>query len=560
MIPLKNSFDVIIVGGGINGVGIARDLALRGVSCLLVEKKDFSAGTSWASSGMIHGGPRYLLHDKEVTRLACLDSGYIQKIAPHLLFRIPFLYPVYQEEGESKLKAKLLLESVEAFFEAYDEFVELKNGRKHTRLNPEEVLRLEPDLPKKNLLGAVTFDEWGIDVPRLCIANVIDAVEHGAVALNHTEVIRIEKSGGQVQGVTLKDTLTGEIRNVHCKMLVNATGPWSPHFAKLLGVTIDLRGGKGIHLVLDRRLFNVALATKAIDGREIFILPYENTSIIGTTDDDYFGDLDDQRTTEDEIKYLLEGIEQIFPAVRQARIISSFSGVRPTLYKRKVYEDRLSREHEILDHEERDGIRGAVSLIGGKLASYRIMAEETADLVCRKLGVKADCHTHDTPLPGGDSKPQVLALAQDYNLDAYVVSRLVYRHGSRATRILDDIRREPTLGALICGCEPVTEAEIRYVTRFEMARTLSDVRMRTRFSAGPCQGTNCLIGGASLLNELKNDLTEMASESLHNDLSRYLNQWWYNRAAVLDGEQFKQEELFQAVMFCNNSLDLPGET
>lgn len=556
MIPLKNHYDVLIVGGGINGVGIARDLALRGVSCLLVEKKDFSAGTSWASSGMIHGGPRYLLHDKEVTRLACLDSGYIQKIAPHLLFRIPFLYPVYQEEGQTKIQAALLLETVEAFFEAYDQFVELKNGRKHTRLTATEVIKLEPDLPQKNLLGAVSFDEWGIDVPRLCIANVIDAVEHGATALNHTEIALIRKNNGQVQGATLKDTLTGEMKNVSCKMLVNATGPWSPEFAKLLGVTIDLRGGKGIHLVLDRRLFNMALATKAIDGREIFILPYENTSLIGTTDDDYFGDLDEQRTTEDEIKYLLEGIAEIFPAVKKARIISSHSGVRPTLYKRKVYEDALSREHEVLDHEKRDGISGAVSLIGGKLASYRIMAEETADLVCRKLGVTAACRTHDSALPGGEAKPDVTLLAKDYGLDPYVVSRLVYRHGSRATRILDDIRREPELGALTCACEPVTAAEIRYVTRFEMARTLSDVRMRTRFGAGPCQGTNCLIGGASLLNELKNDLAEIASESLHDDLSSYFRDWWYNHAAVLDGDQLKQEELFQAVMFCNNSADL----
>lgn len=553
---LSNNYDVIIVGGGINGVGIARDCALRGISCLLVEKNDFSAGTSAASSGMIHGGPRYLLHDKEITRLACLDSGYIQKIAPHLLFRIPFVYPVYQEEGGSRFAAKVLLESVEAFFEAYDQYVELKNGRKHTRLTPAETLALEPNLPQKNLLGAVTFDEWGIDVPRLCIANIVDAIEHGAQALNHTEVVAVTKNGNVFQSVTIRDNLTGEEKTVAGKILVNTTGPWSPQFAKLVGVPLQLRGGKGIHLVLDRKLFNLAIATKAIDGREIFILPYENTSVIGTTDDDYFGDLDDQRTTEDEIKYLLDGIAPIFSAVREARIIYSYSGVRPTIYKRKVYEDDLSREHEILDHEERDGITGVISLIGGKLASYRVMAEETTNLIAKKLDRLVPSSTHREPLPGGDAVMDVRALAAGYGVDAFVVSRLVYRHGSRARRVLDMIRVDSSLGGLICACEPVTEAELRYVVKNEMARTLSDVRLRTRFSSGPCQGTNCLIAGTSVLHTLKNDLPNVASESLHADVSRYLDRWWWNRASVLNAEQFKQEELFQALHFCNNSLDL----
>lgn len=549
------TYDVVIVGGGINGVGIARDLALRGVSCLLLEKKDFGAGTSWASSGMIHGGPRYLLHDTEITRLACLDSGYIQKIAPHLLFRIPFLYPVYQEPGTSRLKAQILLEGVESFFEAYDKFVPLKNGQPHTRLSPEEALRLEPSLPAKGLLGAVTFDEWGIDVPRLCVANAVDAAEHGTTMRNHAEVISVDVANGKFNGLTFRDTLSGAVHSVVGKILVNATGPWSPRFAAMMGLDVKIRGGKGIHIVLDRRLFNVALATRAIDGREIFILPYENTSVIGTTDDDFFGDLDDQRTTEDEIKYLLDGIAAIFPAVRQARMTHSYSGVRPTLYARKVYEDDLSREHETIDHERHDGVLGIISLIGGKLASYRIMAQEVADLACAKLGRQEASRTHVMPLPGGDFSPDPVFLAKEYALDPYTVARLVYRHGSRAMRILDMIRADRSLGALTCSCEPVTEAEIRYVVANEMARTLSDVRMRTRWTAGPCQGTNCLVGGASVLRDLSPDA---AASSLKDDASKFLREWWWNRAAVLDGAQFKQEELFQAVHFSTHALDLPG--
>lgn len=541
--PSKNSYDVVIVGGGINGVGIARDCALRGISCLLLEKGDFSAGTSGASSGMIHGGPRYMLGNVGITKLSCLDSGYIQKIAPHLLFRIPFLYPVYRH-GKSKWATHLLLEAVESFFSAYDQFAPLKNGKKHTRLSAQDVVSLEPNIPQENLAGGVTFDEWGIDVARLCMINVVDAIENGATALNHTEVTSVQKNQNRVTGITVKDTITGEEKNISCRILVNAAGPWSPHFAKLFGGRIQLRGGKGIHIAFDRRLFNMAIVSQAIDGREIFIMPYENSTILGTTDDDYFGDLDDQRCLDDEISYLLDAIEKVFPAIRQARMTMTWSGVRPTLYGRGQYEDKLSREHEIVDHAQTDGIEGAVSLIGGKLASYRIMAEETTDWIAAKLGMNQACQTHVRSLPGGDFLPDVAELSQAYALDPYTVSRLVYRHGSRALRILDAIKDNPEKGALVCSCEPVTQAEIDYVIQNEMARTLSDLRRRTRLTQGPCQGTDCLIASSAFFPDDS------------QNVSSYWREWWYNRALVLNSDQLKQEEISQAIHFANNSLDM----
>lgn len=547
---LKSEYDVIVVGGGVNGVGIARDCALRGVSCLLVEKGDFSGGTSGCSSGMIHGGPRYMMGDVSVTQLACLDSGYIQKIAPHLLFRIPFLYTVHKTKHRSAFEAKVLLESVEGFFTAYDKFVPLKNGMPHTRLSKKEVVELEPNIPSENLFGGVTFDEWGIDVPRLCVANAVDAVENGATVLNHTKVEEVLKTDQKITGVRIQNRLNAQEKTVSCKVFINATGPWSPQMGKMMGVPIKLRGGKGIHITFDRRLFNMAIVSQCIDGREIFVMPYENTSIIGTTDDDYFGDLDDQRVSDEEIEYLIDGIEQVFPAIREARMIRAWSGVRPTLYERDCYEDALSREHEVLDHAKRDKLSGAISLLGGKLASYRIMSEEVVDLICEKLGVKARCTTHSRPLPGGDSMPNVTELAAAYDLDPYMISRLVYRHGSRATRILDDIKRDPELSAMVCPCEPVTEAEIRYVVKHEMAQTLSDVRRRTRFTLGPCQGTQCLIPGSSLLSQLKPD-DEQSAVGLAQD---FWQEWWWNRACVMNGDQLKQEELNQALHFCNNSF------
>ena len=548
----KDHYDVIIVGGGVNGVGIARDCALRGIDCLLVEKNDFSAGTSCASSGMIHGGPRYLLGDVDVTRLSCLDSGFIQKIAPHLLFRIPFLYTVYAHGGKSA-QARLKLEAVEAFFTAYDKYVPLKNGKPHTRLKSKDVCELEPNIPSHELVGGITFDEWGIDVPRLCIANVVDAVEHGAQALNHVEVTQIHKDENKVvQSVSLKDVFTAESKTITCKLVINATGPWSPKFGELLGTQIQLRGGKGIHLVFDRRLFNMSLVSQTIDGREIFIMPYENTTIIGTTDDDYFGDLDNQRCTEEEIAYLIDGIAQVFPDIRNARMIYSYSGVRPTIYERDCTENDLSREHEVLDHEPRDSIKGAISLIGGKLASYRIMAKEVTDLIAKKLKVDRVSTTHQQHLPGGDATPNISELATEYQIEPFTVARLVYRHGSRAVPILDEIRANPELGELVCTCEPVTAAEVHYVIKHEFAHTLSDVRRRTRITQGPCQGTECLLATSSILSQLKNSGLEESKD----EIGSFMNEWWWNRACVLNDSQLKQEELYQALHFSNNCLDV----
>lgn len=549
---MQDHYKVIIAGGGINGCGIARDLALRNIDCLLVEKKDFSAETSGASSGLIHGGAKYLLNDIDVTRLSCLDSGYIKEIAPHLLFRIPFLYTVYKTPQRSKLKAKVLLEAVEAYFKAYDAYAPLKKAQQHTRLTPDDVCALESSFDKKNLVGGVTFDEWGVDVGRLCIANVVDAAEQGAHACNHTEIVSVLTEDNTVKGVVLQDVLTKEIKQVTCDVLINATGPWAPVFGNKFNAQIKLRPTKGIHLVFDRKLFNMALVAQAIDGREIFIYPSQNVTIIGTTDDDYFGDLDDQRVTEDEIKYLLDAIETIFPAIKDARLIYAYSGVRPTLYERNCYEDDLSREHAIIDHEKVDKVSGVFSLVGGKLASYRIMAQEICDVVAKKLDNNTPCTTHKKFLPGGDDVPDVKALALDYDLDPYVCARIVYRHGSRALNILKMMTNNPEGRALVCSCEPVTKAEIDYVVKNEFVRTLSDVRRRTRFSTGPCQGTNCLIGTAGLLKSLLPEST--ASE--YTMMQDFLKEWWWNRACVLGGEQLKQEELFQAIHFCNNSLDV----
>ena len=526
-------FDVLVIGGGVNGVGVARDCALRGLSVMLVEKKDFSAGTSWASSGMIHGGIRYMESDMWVTRKSCLDAGYIRKIAPHMVFRIPFLFP----QLRGGLMARLMFEGVHAYFKAYNTFNRLKGGKPATRLTPDEVRRIEP-LVEADILGGVTMDEWGIDVPRLCIANVRDAADNGAEVRNHTRVEHLLMDGKRVIGAKLRDEDTGAVEEVRAKIVCNTAGVWAPTLAKTAGCeSIKLRPGKGIHLIFDRRITNHAVVANTIDNRGVFLMPHENTSLIGTTDDDYYGDPDDLRVTQDEVEYLLQALETVIPSIRDYRVIRVIAGLRPTLHAFGPVEDKLSRDHKVYDHEQLDGVEGFVSLAGGKLAAYREMAEDATDAVCEKLGNRSPCLTHKQPLPGGESTPDPFALAGEYGMDPYLVSRLVFRHGSVATKILETTKEHPGWKAVVDEDEPVTEAELRWCIRHEWVRRLGDLSRRTKLGDGPSQGAHSLMHAAMILADEKGlDSEEAVLEVMHWQRDR-----WREKSPVMSGLQRIQE-------------------
>jgi glycerol-3-phosphate dehydrogenase len=481
--------DVVVIGGGVNGTGVARDASMRGLKVALFERNDLAFGASGNSSGMIHGGPRYLSYDPAVTETSCRDSGHIQNIAPHLLFRIPFLFPV----GKSA-KGKILFNLIDAFFQAYDEYQPLKHGKPHARLTADELRQLEPGIVG-DLEGGFSFDEWGIDGARLCTENAIDALERGAKIFVGTTIERIERreDTGEVEAVRWRDLRNGRTGRLTTKAIVNASGAWAPITASLSGVAAQkarVRPGKGIHVAYDRRLTNYAIASRTIDGREIFIEPWQNMSVIGTTDDDYYGDLDNVFATSEEVRYLVQGIARIFPQIQNARPIYTYAGVRPTLYKYGVLEDALSRNHEVVDHAAH-GAPGLYSMIGGKLASYRLFAEEMTDVLAIRFQLGTACATHKSPLPGGDETVDPFKLAGDLEVDAVAARRLVYRHGSRALRIAERIKQSPREATVVCSCEPVLEAEVRYAVKHELARSVDDVSRRTRLGLGTCGGMRC---------------------------------------------------------------------
>ena len=536
-------YDVAVIGGGVNGTGVARDLALRGLRVILFERNDLAFGASGNSSGMIHGGVRYLETNPSVTETSCRDSGYIQQIAPFLLFRIPFLMPV--SDGK---KGRVLVELIDAYFRAYDNYQPLKHSEPHTRLSESDLRKLEPGLAGKNA-GGVTFDEWGVDGVRLCVLNALDAEEHGAKIHTHTTVEKFARDPSQDDDWVLdaRDLITERRVRARARVVVNATGAWSPITASLTTTiapkSVRVRPGKGIHVVYDRRVSNYAVLAEAIDGRQIFVMPWQNVSIVGTTDDDYFGSLDEVVSTSEEVRYLVQGIARVFPAIRAARAIGTYAGVRPTLYEYGKLEDSLSREHEIVDHAS-EGSPNAFSMIGGKLASFRLFAQEMSDRIARDLAPSSICTTHTTKLPGGERHVDAMALAERFAITPVAARRIVFRHGARAENVLARVAREDEAREVVCPCEPVLGAEVVHAIHAEHARTVRDVSRRTRLGLGACGGMQCAMRcGQIVAREL--DLPPSEGRKQAHELLVHQAKM---RAPALGPEQAVQEALALAQM------------
>jgi len=535
-------YDVVVLGGGVNGTGVARDCAMRGLSVLLLEKADLACGASGASSGMIHGGIRYMTSDRKVTKLACRDAGFIRRIAPHLVFRIPFLLPFSSRGEEVTLAERAAWYATEVYVGTYDLYQPLKGGKPSTRLGAEELYALEPAL-RPGLRGAVTLDEWGIDGPRLCLLNALSAAAHGAEVRTWTEATGVFREGGRAVSVGWRDRLTGDYGAAEAGAILNATGAWSPAWGRRSGVEVPMRPGKGVHLSLDRRFSSYGIICKAVDGRQMFLMPHEEESIIGTTDDDFYGDPDDLEASFDEVSYLLEGVESIVPSVRQARVTRAWSGVRTTLYAYGETEDALSREHQILDHSA-EGAAGLLSFVGGKLASYRAQAEEVTDRIVEMLGRAAPpCRTHEEPLPGGDSAPDVRELASRHRVAEGAVARLVFRQGSRAEEVLRLADEDPRLKMVVCRDEGLLAAEVVWICRHEKVRRLQDLRRRCRLALAGCGGLDC----ARLAAQLAAHEMGWDADRLRAELHDLLEVSWRERRPVLDGWQLAEEELLRAV-------------
>jgi glycerol-3-phosphate dehydrogenase len=480
---------------------------------------------------MISGGPKYFM-EPPMVKLCSAESATIARIARNVIFSTPILIVGLDksEVNEGKL-----------FAAVYNGYSELRKGDPIITLTTEEALRLEPRL-SPNITSAIYIREYFIDPFRLILMNALDAKHQGAQILTYTEVVDILREGTTITGVRVKDRFSGEVREIRGKIVVNASGPWGSKVAKMAGLEHPLRLNKGSHVIFDRRISDIGIYSKCIDGRRAYLFPHENTTILGTTAVDIFCDPDEVETTYDDVEYLIMGMEKAIPSIRQARIIRTMTGVRPMINQYGIPEDKVTRNFEIIDFENKKGVSGFLSFGGGKLVLYRIMAEKMTDLICKKLGKTAECRTSVDPLIGAEEEVDVNAIASKFRVYPHVAAKLAYLYGTKATDVLSLIKKNPKYKMEVCSCESIPEAAIRYSIRNEWARTLNDVRRRTRIAMGPCQGCSCIHKVASVAA----DELGLSAEALMADFKNLLQERWKGKRPLLLGKQLVQEEVLQS--------------
>ncbi|MGQ4915148.1 MAG: FAD-dependent oxidoreductase [Candidatus Asgardarchaeia archaeon] len=525
-------YDVIVIGGGVTGAGIARDAAMRGFKTLILERKDFSSGATGACMGMI-AGPVGLPVEREFNEWNVQEAQVLKQIAAPLMHTVPFLTPVFSEtEAVNQYK----------FLQLYYEIAKKYGEREPVFLSREHALKLEPRL-NKEIYGATYHEEYAIDVFRLVIENLLSAKNYGADVYNYHEVTRILKKNGQVYGVVAKDLLTGNEKEFYGKIVVNATGPWAPKIAELADVEVKMRPTKGVILILERRITNVGLQMLGIDMTFKELVPHENTTLIGPTSDDYFGDPDELTITRTEIELILESLSRLLPSLREHRIIRGMAGLRPLLYKWGKPAAKVPRDFKVFDHEEQDDVGGFISVVGGNMTIYRLMAEKTVDLIAKLLDKDVKCRTHLEPLPVNEKPVNISELSQKYNIPEIIVRNMYTRQGSKIEKILSMIEENESYKSIICTCEPVITAEVIYSLEHEWVNTVDDLRRRTRIGVGPCQGSFCTHKVIALLAKRKG----WGPLKAQQEMLAFLNERWKGKYPILSKTQIPQEELTQAI-------------
>jgi len=465
-------FDVLIVGGGILGAGIARDAALRGLTVALVDRADFAAGTSSRSSKLIHGGFRYLEQRAfGLVAESCRERAVLQRIAPHLVRPLPFLLPVYAHNRNS-------LGRVRAGMFLYDLFAGFPKAIRHQSLPAIRTLMKEPNLARTGLTGSVLFYDCQEDDARFCLDNILDAAERGAAVANYTELTEFVTREDRLIAARVRDRLGGPSFEIAARVFVNATGPWGPRVAALAPFDageIALQPTKGVHLLLPQLTQKYALAFQArSDGRVLFVLPWGDCSIVGTTDTDFDGDPASVRVEPADIEYLLAEVNTLLPgkAVTPADIITTFAGVRALLRSDHAAPSARSREHRIA----RAG-QNLVHIAGGKYTTYRLIARDAVNLAERILDRRPSaCRTGDTPLrshrppPTGDRLAEIPDVCQ---------SDIIYACAHEMAVKLGDVMRRRTSLALSRHGGPDVAERVAGI----MAKNLgwTDVRLRTEF-------------------------------------------------------------------------------
>ncbi|MCQ2147356.1 MAG: anaerobic glycerol-3-phosphate dehydrogenase subunit A [Bacteroidales bacterium] len=532
----NEEFDVIIIGGGITGAGTARDCAMRGLKVLLIERNDIATGATGRNHGLLHSGARYAVKDSESAEECIKENTILRKIASHCVEDTQGLFITLPEDTETGYG----LDYQKTFIESC-----LKAGINAQAIDPRDAIRMEPSV-NPNLIGAVTVPDGSVDPFRLCSSNVIDAKLHGAKVLIYHEVLEFIKENDTILGVKVLDKATGQTSEYRAAVTVNAAGIWGHGIAEKAGVHVGMYPAKGALLIFAHRVNNVVInrCRKSADGD--ILVPGDTVCVIGTTSTKIpFEECDNMQVTPEEVNLLLREGSQLCPSLASTRILRCYAGVRPLVASDDDPTGRsISRGIVCLDHETRDGIKGFITITGGKLMTYRLMAEIATDAVCKKLGSARKCETATTPLPGSETGEAKKDSLEKVTKSIWATPTMqnkaaAGRAGTRAAGIPSD---NDYNRSLVCECEEVSVGEVESAISKLDVQNLVDLRRRTRVGMGTCQGELCACRAAGLLEK-----SHKCTDKAKTDLKDFMTERWKGMYPIAWGDTLRESEYTQWV-------------
>jgi glycerol-3-phosphate dehydrogenase len=494
--------DVLVIGGGATGAGVAWDCALRGFNTILVERRDLGDGTSGRFHGLLHSGGRYAVKDPDAARECIEENVILRRIAADCIEDTGGLFVTTPEDDP-----------------AYgDEFLAgcERTGVPAEEIDVAEALRREPRL-NPGIRRAFTVPDAGIDAWKTVWALVNAATERGARVLPYHRVTGILRSNGGVSGARLHDERTGEDVTVEARFTLNASGAWAGQIADMAGIEgVEIIPGKGIMIAMNHRLVNTVVNRCTMPADGDILVPIRTVSVIGTTDM-RIADPDELPVTQEEVDQMLDDGERLVPGFRQARALRVWAGVRPLFQDAKAGDTRdVTRAHAVLEHRERDGVDGFLTITGGKLTTLRLMAQDVVDAMCAQLGEDRPCRTAEVVLPGSED-------GEHYHLGE--------RLAAKEEHLLDD--------QLVCECEMIPRRRLEETMRRRDTTNLDDIRRSLRLGMGPCQGGFCIYRATGILH----DVEELDGPAANKSLTDFLQERWKGVWPILYGDQLRQARL-----------------
>ena len=500
--------DALVIGGGATGAGLLRDLARRGLRTLLVEKSDLGTGTSGRYHGLLHSGGRYVVTDPAAARECAVENAIVRRIAPACVEDTGGYFVATPDDPDDY--GDVFAAACQATGVPAAEVAVAQVRSREPALNP--------GLKRAFRVEDATVEPW-----QLIAANVTDARSRGGDAWSYQRVVAMRRSGARILAVDVADAHTGTLTTIHPRIVVSAAGAWAGQIAALAGANLAMSPGKGTMLIFNQRMTDTVVNRLKRPGDGDIMVPVHSVAILGTTEEEV-EDPDVYQIHHDEVTALIAEGEKLFPDLPRMRLLRAYAGVRP-LYSAEPSASEaedgraISRAHVVIDHEARDGVDNLVSIVGGKLTTYRLMAKQTADVVVRKLGLDAPCTTAEEVLPDqGDGR-------------TYWLGHRLAEHEAAGG---GDAH-------LVCECELVTRRGLDAFLDERWPCSLDDVRRGTRLGMGPCQGGFCTFRAAGILAEraVATD-TPLTNAILDAELSEFLDERFHGTRPIAWGRQLQE--------------------